>query len=133
VRYYHIPHVPATLRQLIHAELNPNTEISISINDLLNRQINSVNVFSIHYKTSNSTGSLYAQGGNMKHVLIFVIVVSSGCSSQSYVERIQDRALERTTGKIFSRNEAKCPHIKNQCFDGNYEEWVLENGKKACV
>lgn len=69
----------------------------------------------------------------MKYFSIILLVVISGCSSQSFSDGVADQVLESVTGKDFSRNAAQCPLIKSQCSDGNYEEWPLENGQTGCA
>jgi len=69
----------------------------------------------------------------MKYLSILLLVLITGCTSQSYSESAADKLLEAITGKEYSRNASQCLRIKNSCQQGSYEEWTLENGKKACA
>lgn len=69
----------------------------------------------------------------MKYISILVLILISGCTSQSFSERTADKVLRAITGQEYSRNSSECLRIKNSCQQGNYTEWLLENGKKACA
>ena len=73
------------------------------------------------------------KGNRMKYLSILFILLLSGCSSQSFNDKVTDQILEQVTGKEYSRNGAQCPSIKRQCTGGKYEEWTQENGQIACA
>lgn len=69
----------------------------------------------------------------MKYLLFLTAVFLGGGSSQSFEEQTKDRLLEMVTGKSYSRNAGNCQIIKHECGEGNYTEWVQENGQLACA
>lgn len=70
---------------------------------------------------------------SMKYIYVVIILLLSGCSSQSSTGRFHDDILKSVSGNEVSRNPSKCPNIKSQCLGGNYEEWLQQNGQKACA
>jgi hypothetical protein len=77
--------------------------------------------------------ALYAKGNRMKYLSISFMLLLSGCSSQSFNDKVTDQIFEQVTGKDYSRNAAQCSSVKRQCTGGKYEEWTQENGKKSCA
>ncbi|BDY04480.1 hypothetical protein [Ferrimonas sp. YFM] len=69
----------------------------------------------------------------MKYLLVVSILLLGGCSSQPFEQQAQDRLLEKVTGKSYSRNAGSCQIIKQECGEGNYTEWVQDNGQLACA
>jgi hypothetical protein len=76
---------------------------------------------------------LYAKGNRMKYLSTLIIFLLSGCSSQSFNDKVTDQVFEQITGKEYTRNTTQCSSVKRQCTGGNYEEWTEENGQKACA
>jgi hypothetical protein len=78
--------------------------------------------------------ALYAKGVHLKYLYLSIVILVSGCSSQSLEEQLTDTALEAITGKEYSRNTASCARIEKRCgTHGNYQEWYQDNGKLACA
>lgn len=69
----------------------------------------------------------------MNKSFVLLIILLSGCSSQSFTDNLKDQAVEVISGKSFSRNSSSCPTIKSSCPSNKYEEWVQNNGKIACA
>ncbi|MBB1437302.1 hypothetical protein H5202_01205 [Shewanella sp. SG41-4] len=69
----------------------------------------------------------------MKYLSIVIIALLLGCSSQDFSAQVNDEFIEKVIGGEYSRNGARCKTIKNQCPDGQYEEWIQKSGEKACA
>ncbi|WP_028109125.1 hypothetical protein [Ferrimonas futtsuensis] len=69
----------------------------------------------------------------MKYLVLLPSLLLAGCSSQPFEQQTQDMVLEMVTGKSYSRNAGSCQIIKHECGEGNYTEWVQENGQLACA
>lgn len=65
--------------------------------------------------------------------VILISIVLTGCSSHNAGQRLEDSLFESVTGKLYSRNASSCPNIRNSCRDGDYQEWIQDNGQKACA
>lgn len=62
-----------------------------------------------------------------------VLSVLCGCSSINLKKEITDSVFEKVTGKELSRNASQCPELKRQCGNGNYQEWIQNDGQKGCA
>ncbi len=69
----------------------------------------------------------------MKKLSLLILVLLSGCASQSIKEQVEDNLFEAATGKDYSRNPAHCENIKRQCAHQDYAQWIQKNGLIACA